>query len=54
MMKKEYIKPVMIVTGIRTTHIVCDSPKAHNTVSSKASYSKERGSDDADNFDDLW
>ena len=53
-MKKEYIKPVMAVTEIQQAQMVCESPQTHNVVSSKASYSKERGSDDADNFDDLW
>ncbi|MBQ9362714.1 MAG: hypothetical protein IJT97_04750 [Bacteroidaceae bacterium] len=53
-MKKVYIKPVMAVTEIQQAHIVCDSPKAYNTVSSKPSYSKERGSEGSDSFDELW
>ncbi len=51
---KNYIKPTTSVVTIQPTHIVCDSPRTHNMVSSKPSYSKERGSDGSDDFNELW
>lgn len=53
-MKKTYIAPAVEIVKIASTQIVCDSPQAHNQVSSKPSYSKERGTASDDDFDDLW
>lgn len=53
-MKKVYIKPTTTVAMIQTTHIVCESPQTYDMVSTKSSYTKERGSDSSDDFDELW
>ena len=53
-MKKTYIAPAVEIVKMASSQIVCDSPQAHNQVSSKPSYSKERSTAGDDEFDELW
>ena len=51
---KKYIKPVSQIVEIETTHMLDNSPSAHNEVSTfEAIFSNERDEVDSDE-EDLW